>query len=437
MRVAIYVRVSTEEQKKHGLSVDSQIEALTQYCGENNYSIVGIYNDAGISARKKYTKRPALMKLLDDCQADKVDLIIFTKLDRWFRSVADYYQVQTILDACKVPWRAIWEDYETETANGVFKVNIMLSVAQSEADRTGERIKAVNEYRRAQGMYVGGNAPTGYIKKDSGLIKDASCADAVQAFFDAYSSMHSMSIARAKAEELGLSIAKATAVRMLHNTAYYGNASGYQCEPYISLEQFNDNQLEMSRHSRQTTKANHEYLFSGLLICADCGAHITSKYSCDSFKNGTKAIRLGYECARHRNMPSACAGGYYGQKKLEKYILDNLDIELSKAQFNAKLVAKKSPNVKKRKDLEKRLERLKILFEEGDITVDAYKAKRDDIKKALANLQCDDIRTVVSLPKNWLELYNSLDFEHKRAFYRDVFEAIYLSKNKPPVFKFK
>ena len=42
--------------------------------------------------------------------------------------------------------RAIWEDYETETSAGVFKVNIMLSVAQSEADMTSERIKAVNDF---------------------------------------------------------------------------------------------------------------------------------------------------------------------------------------------------------------------------------------------------------------------------------------------------
>ena len=51
---AIYVRVSTQEQSKHGLSVDNQIQALTEYCNNNNYNIVNIYNDAGISARKKY-----------------------------------------------------------------------------------------------------------------------------------------------------------------------------------------------------------------------------------------------------------------------------------------------------------------------------------------------------------------------------------------------
>ena len=62
-RVACYVRVSSEEQKLHGYSVDSQITALEEYCIDNNYKVVGIYNDAGISAHKSYKKRPALLQL--------------------------------------------------------------------------------------------------------------------------------------------------------------------------------------------------------------------------------------------------------------------------------------------------------------------------------------------------------------------------------------
>lgn len=81
-RAAIYVRVSTKEQKEKGLSVDSQLLALREYCGNNGYVIAGEYNDAGISARKKYINRPALLQLIDDCKEGKIDIILFTKLDR-------------------------------------------------------------------------------------------------------------------------------------------------------------------------------------------------------------------------------------------------------------------------------------------------------------------------------------------------------------------
>ena len=151
MRVAGYARVSTQEQKLHGVSVAAQEQALADWAAEHGHEYVGCYNDAGISARSRYTKRPELLRLLQDVQAHRVELIIFTKLDRWFRNVGDYYEIQRVLDDCGVAWKAIWEDYETETASGRLKVNIMLSVAQDEADRTSERLKQTNAYRWAAG----------------------------------------------------------------------------------------------------------------------------------------------------------------------------------------------------------------------------------------------------------------------------------------------
>lgn len=92
MNIAIYIRVSTEEQAVHGLSVDAQRYSLEQYAKSRKWSVYGVYADEGISARKPMAKRPALQRLLDDIKAKKVQRVIFTKLDRWFRNVADYYK---------------------------------------------------------------------------------------------------------------------------------------------------------------------------------------------------------------------------------------------------------------------------------------------------------------------------------------------------------
>lgn len=152
MRAALYIRVSTEEQARHGLSLAEQKESLERYAEAHEMEVVGIYEDAGISARKPYKKRPALLRLLEDCKSGKIDTILFIKLDRWFRNVAGYYDVQTQLDKYGVTWQATKEDYETRTASGRLKVNIMLSVAQDEADRTSERIKFINEGKKAKGI---------------------------------------------------------------------------------------------------------------------------------------------------------------------------------------------------------------------------------------------------------------------------------------------
>jgi len=115
-RVALYIRVSTEKQKLHGLSVEAQTAALDAWAKSVGVAVAGHYVDAGISARKKADKRPALQRLLQDVREGRIDLIVFTKLDRWFRNVGEYYKVQEILDDHKVAWRAIHEDYETATA---------------------------------------------------------------------------------------------------------------------------------------------------------------------------------------------------------------------------------------------------------------------------------------------------------------------------------
>ena len=97
MKVFLYERVSSDEQAKHGYSLDAQHEALVDFCERNNHIILGVYQDGGISGRKPYTKRPAMVQLLKDVETVKPDMILFTKLDRWFRSIKEYYKVQDIL----------------------------------------------------------------------------------------------------------------------------------------------------------------------------------------------------------------------------------------------------------------------------------------------------------------------------------------------------
>ena len=222
-RVALYARVSTEEQAMHGYSIGAQVDALREYSKQHNYYIVGEYVDEGISARKSYKKRPALLELLQAVQDDRVDLILFIKLDRWFRNVAAYYQVQPVLEEHNVAWQAILEDYETLTASGRMKVNIMLSVAENEADRTSERIRFVQDAKRAKGEPLNDKAPVGFVydhnekcfKEDQDTIQAAK--DVFQWFIDT----RSVKEARNRLyEKYGIMRADATIRGMLRNKFY-------------------------------------------------------------------------------------------------------------------------------------------------------------------------------------------------------------------------
>lgn len=106
LRVALYIRVSTEEQAVHGYSLAAQEESLVRYAQDNGYKVVGIYRDEGNSARKPVLKRKVMLQLLDDVKAGKIDRILFTKLDRWFRNVREYHNVQEVLEENHVTWQA-------------------------------------------------------------------------------------------------------------------------------------------------------------------------------------------------------------------------------------------------------------------------------------------------------------------------------------------
>ena len=118
LRVALYVRVSGQEQAIKGLSLEAQQEDLEEYARERGWVIVGVYIDAAKTARKRLGKRTNFLRMLEDVKQDKVDLILFTRLDRWFRSVADYYKAIEVLEAHHCGWLTTQEQYDTTTVGG-------------------------------------------------------------------------------------------------------------------------------------------------------------------------------------------------------------------------------------------------------------------------------------------------------------------------------
>lgn len=69
MRCGIYVRVSTDDQRNNGYSIDSQLRMIKEYCEKNSYDIVDVYNDAGHSG--KNLMQPEIQRLLQDIKGIK------------------------------------------------------------------------------------------------------------------------------------------------------------------------------------------------------------------------------------------------------------------------------------------------------------------------------------------------------------------------------
>lgn len=428
-RAALYVRVSSAEQRDHGLSVDSQISALTKYCADNHLQIAGLYNDAGISARKKYKARPALLQLMQDCTEKKVDIILFTKLDRWFRSVSDYYEVQRVLDAAKVPWRAIWEDYETETSAGIFKVNIMLSVAQAESDRTSERIKAVNEYKRQRGDLVVHKMPIGYVRTGPGEIAfDPDTRDAVAAIFSTYLQTYSCQEARSAAAEKGVTMSRANVTRILRKEPYYGTYLGKRVPAYITQEQHDAILRNQQVYIRTPKSPSRVYIFSGLVFCALCGARMTAKCSWNS--NGGEVKY--YRCSGADKKDAENCTFSKSEKKVEAALVSSLNDCIARYNADAKKQNGGLRNVQG--DIEKlkaRLQRLKDVYIDGDIERDKYVLQTGRIKSQIADLEarCSQVPTLAPMPPDWKNMYWQLSDSGKRQFWRGIVKKIIVSRS--------
>ena len=226
-RAALYARVSTEEQAMHGVSLDAQKERLLQYAEENGLTVVDLYVDEGISARKRYTRRPEFMRMLEDVKQGKIDVILFVKLDRWFRNIADYYEVQSILDRYKVQWIATEEEYDTTTANGRLALNIKLAIAQDESDRTSERIKFVFSNMVKEGRVITGKTPIGYKIENKHLVIDEETAPLAKDVFETYNNTRSMrETSRLILDKYGKSIDLKSMKTLLTNPIYIGTGYG-------------------------------------------------------------------------------------------------------------------------------------------------------------------------------------------------------------------
>lgn len=429
-RAALYMRVSTEEQARNGLSLAEQKAALSAYAAGHEFVIAGIYEDAGISARKPYNKRPALLQLLEDCKAGNIDVILFIKLDRWFRNVGNYYAVQDILDQCGVSWQATEEDYETTTATGRLKVNIMLSVAQDEADRTSERIKFVFEGKRARREPLTGNTPTGYRLDGKRIIKDPQTEQAVSAFFQKYLASGSVSEAQAFVQDTyQFRIEYQLARKMLDSPAYYGFYYGVEnmCPPYITKTEFEKIQAMRNRTARKTIK-NRIYLFSGLLACGACG------YRMGAHTNTRSSVPF-YNCPAHYIKKSCENRVNLSERKIECYIIDTIDSKISQYKIDFENVRNENKEKNYQAEisaLKSKISRLKDLYLNELISLEEYKNDQKNMTDRIQYLKeqqkpvrkPDFSKANALLVHGWKSAYEQLDRVGRRNFWRILIKEI-------------
>ena len=441
-RAAIYIRVSTDEQALHGYSLEAQKETLTQFAKSNDMKIVDYYADEGVSARKKYTTRKEFMRMLEDVKQNKIDVILFIKLDRWFRSVSDYYKVQDILEKHKVTWKAVLEDYDTATANGRLHINIKLSIAQDESDRTSERIKFVFENKIKNKEVVTGSIPLGYKIENKRLVIDPEKANIIKAIFTHFNSTHSIRGTMIHIENtFGLHLCYVTVKNILKNKLYIGkykNIENY-CPAIIDETLFNNIKNNLKRNVKTKIQPKYNYIFSSMVYCGLC-EHAMSGYS-----SGTKKKYRYYRCRYHLER-RLCPGVIVSETFIENYLINNIGV-LLKESIELETNSYKNYTPKKKIDkssIKRKLSKLKELYLNDLISLEEYKRDHEkynnllnatDEPKKKTNENLSDYLDFIH-GKDWVVMYNSFSNEDKRIFWRGFIDRILVDDKKNITVKF-
>jgi DNA invertase Pin-like site-specific DNA recombinase len=207
IRCAIYTRKSTE----HGLelefnSLDAQREACEAYiksqASQGWRNLPQRYDDAAFSGGNM--DRPALKRLLDDIDANKVDVIVVYKIDRLTRSLADFAKLVEIFDAKAISFVAVTQQFNTTTSMGRLTLNVLLSFAQFERELSSERVRDKVAASRKKGQWGGGSVPLGYDSKDKKLVINEDEAETVRAIFKNYLELRSLRELLGKMGKLGV-----------------------------------------------------------------------------------------------------------------------------------------------------------------------------------------------------------------------------------------
>ena len=407
MRCGIYVRVSTDDQRDNGYSIDSQLRMIKEYCEKNDYSIVDVYNDAGHSG--KDLMRPEMQRLLADIKSKKIDKLIAIKVDRLTRNNYDGFWLLNYCEEHDVKIELILEPYDVSTANGEMIFGMNLVFGQRERKEIGARTKRAMEEMALEKIHPS-KAPYGYIRnKETGHLEiDPIEAQVVKEIFGLCKQGNSTRNIATIMKDNNAYLkqgkwASDRVYKILTNAIYIGifeygkykrksqdilRVENY-CEPIIDETTWNAtrNVLVKNKHSNY---GEYIHLFSGLVKCPICGNIMSSS---ESFKypNGKLKVYYHLRCKNHN-----CKGFglHYNTEKIEskiKRILEELTIFI--LSIDNEIITCNSTKSNDVKEIEKAIEKLKLqekrlvdLYLSSNLDVETINYKNDIIKKEIDKL---------------------------------------------------
>ena len=439
--IAIYCRVSTEEQSENGYSIDEQERLLEEWCKKMGYVIYKCYSDRGISG-KNIKDRPALKELLSDAKAGKFDMVISWKINRVSRKLEDVLKIVNLLEKNNITFKSYSEPFESDTPAGRMQFQMMALIGEFERGTIAQNVKMGMIAKAKSGNWCGGrvlgydlvpnNSPEEEKKGKNKLEINEKEAEIVRFIFNEYSKGKGYKAITNKMNKLGYKTKKGNnfsvgSIRdILTNPVYIGeirynvrqnwsekrrrniNPNPIRVkgkhEAIIDRELWDKVQLILeSKKGKPSRIYDGEYPLTGILRCPKCGAGMVISRTTNTLADGTKKRIAYYCCGNWKNKgTSVCNSNTIRVDKANEYVFKKIE-ELVSNEAMIKAVVKNINKERKDKvkpakrllgDIDKELEKLdkrkrKIFeaYEDDILTKDEFQTRKNELNEKIRILE--------------------------------------------------
>lgn len=412
-RVALYIRVSTQEQALEGHSIQAQEQNGRQFAERMGYEVVEVYADEGISG-KSTKNRFAYQRMMNDARNHRFDLLVIWKLTRLGRNMLDVLQTVEELLRYDVGLHSISEQFDVTTSTGKLMLQLLGSFGEFERNQIAENVQmSMQSLVKDKKRYAGGRR-LGYVSGidtngQKQLVIEPEEAKIVRLIYAKYLGGAGYRAIANFLNRQGYQTVKknafsTTAVKdILRNKIYagyleYARYINWETkrrkgknpkpilvkgthEPIISEEDYQKVQERFALEGKQP-KWNHtgENVLTGLLRCPECGAPMAASNVTNTLKDGTKKRIRYYSCSVFRNKgASVCHANSIRAEQAETFVADRLKEIVQLPEVLPRLVAALNEEiVRQSQPLEQELVVLLERKEELKTKIEKWEAALED-----------------------------------------------------------
>ena len=400
LRVAAYCRVSTDDEEQLN-SYEAQIAYYTEFIAKNpKWKFAGVYADEGITGTSTL-KRKNFLRLMNDCERGKIDLILTKSISRFARNTVDSLSWVRKLRAMNIGVYFEEQAIDSLKAENEMLIGLFSVIAQAESENISANVRWGVQQKMKSGTYRSNFQCFGYKKGTDGVPKIVpEQAEVVREIYDRFLDGLSLDQIQQHLQSMqavsmngGTSWNKKTIDSILKNEKYAGDLllqKTFIADPIskktkknrgelpkylvsnnhpaiIPREKFNAVQMEIARrgskHKRsgktktEQGKYSGKYALSELLICGECGSH----FKRNGKKNPDGTYTYYWRCInRSENGRKACSCGGLEEKKLQKTICECLNEMFTRRDETVRLLR----------------ENLRFAVSDNDVDSDIYQMER-------------------------------------------------------------